>query len=285
MTGLRNETKALRCRYCGSSTSEHEHRCHHCGRWLKGPQPVFPVANSAAVPAPALEPPLAAEEPEQPARPARRPRQPSLFASERPKVIPFEAVAARSLARTRLGAPRRQSRPLDAAAPRVRQQQKLDFRPTAQRPQTACIEVPAASPQVRLKAACADAGLVAIGVALAALPFHLMGGTFELARGAALYYGIAVAAMALFYHLFWSVLGRETPGMQLFRLRLVTFDGSRPGWRLRVLRLGAVCLSIVAAGIGLIWALVDEEKLTWQDHISETFPISYDPTPRTFHRK
>lgn len=282
MTGLRNQTRALRCRYCGSSTSEHEHRCHHCGRWLKGPQPIFPVANSAAVPAPAPEPPLAGQEPAQPARPAR---QASLFASDRPKVIPFESAAAGSLARTRLGRTRRQSRPPNAAAPQVRQQQKLDFRPSAQRPQTACIEVPAAPPQVRLKAACADTGLVAAGVALAALPFHLMGGSFEMARGAAVYYAGAVAAMALFYHLFWSVLGRETPGMQLFGLRLLTFDGSRPGWRLRVLRLGAVCLSIVAAGIGLVWALVDEEKLTWQDHISETFPITHDPTPRTFHRK
>jgi hypothetical protein len=41
----------LRCKYCGSSTSEHEHRCHHCGRWLQGSQPVFPIGNSAAVPA------------------------------------------------------------------------------------------------------------------------------------------------------------------------------------------------------------------------------------------
>lgn len=282
MAGRRSQTRALRCRYCGSSTSEHEHRCHHCGRWLNGPQPIFPVANSAAVPAPDPEPPLAGQEPAQPARPAR---QASLFAYDRPKVIPIESAAPGNFTRTRLDRTRRQSRPPNAASPQVRQQQKLDFRPSAQRPQTACIEVPAAPPQVRLKAACADAGLVAIGVALAALPFHLMGGTFVMAREAAVWYGLAVAAMALFYHFFWAVLGRETPGMQLFGLRLVTFDGSRPGWSQCVLRLVALCLSIVAAGIGLIWALVDEEQLTWQDHISKTFPMTHDPTPRTFHRK
>jgi hypothetical protein len=31
-------------------------------------------------------------------------------------------------------------------------------------------------------------------------------------------------------------------------------------------------LSVVSAGLGLVWALVDEENLTWHDHISKTFP-------------
>jgi hypothetical protein len=29
---------------------------------------------------------------------------------------------------------------------------------------------------------------------------------------------------------------------------------------------------LLAAGTGLIWALVDEDSLTWHDHISGTFP-------------
>ncbi len=31
-------------------------------------------------------------------------------------------------------------------------------------------------------------------------------------------------------------------------------------------------LSLMAGGIGLLWGLVDEETLTWHDHISKTFP-------------
>jgi hypothetical protein len=31
-------------------------------------------------------------------------------------------------------------------------------------------------------------------------------------------------------------------------------------------------LSLAAGGLGLLWALVDEETLTWHDHISKTFP-------------
>jgi uncharacterized RDD family membrane protein YckC len=248
-----------------------------------GSQPVFPVENSAAVPALAPEPPPVQEEQTQPAKPLR---QASLFASDRPKVIPFESAAAGRIARDRLARARRQPQPAPqpASAPRT-SQQSLDFRPRAQRQQTSCVEAPIAAPQIRLKAALADAGLLAAGVALAALTFRLMGGSFVLAHGAAVFYAGAVAAMALFYHLFWCVLGRETAGMQVFRLRLVTFDGSSPGWRLRLLRFGATCLSIGAAGMGVVWALVDEEKLTWQDHMSKTFPMVHDPNPGTFHRK
>ena len=28
----------------------------------------------------------------------------------------------------------------------------------------------------------------------------------------------------------------------------------------------------IFGGLGLVWALVDEENLTWHDHISKTFP-------------
>ncbi len=31
-------------------------------------------------------------------------------------------------------------------------------------------------------------------------------------------------------------------------------------------------LSLFAGGIGLVWSLVDEDGLTWHDHISATFP-------------
>jgi hypothetical protein len=30
---------------------------------------------------------------------------------------------------------------------------------------------------------------------------------------------------------------------------------------------------------------MDEEGLTWHDHMSHTFPTVHDPNPGTFHRK
>jgi hypothetical protein len=34
-------------------------------------------------------------------------------------------------------------------------------------------------------------------------------------------------------------------------------------------------LSYTVGGLGLVWALVDEEQLAWHDHISKTFPTPY----------
>jgi uncharacterized RDD family membrane protein YckC len=55
-------------------------------------------------------------------------------------------------------------------------------------------------------------------------------------------------------------------------LRLVDFYGNPPSRALRYQRALASFISFLAAGIGLIWALVDEDALTWHDHMSSTFP-------------
>lgn len=273
----------MRCRHCGCSNSEHEHRCRHCGRWLEGSPSAFPVQDSAAVPAPQPEP---AALPEGRTAPGVAPRQPSLFPGDRPKVIPFESLSTGRLAQEQIARVRRQTqrapRP-GASAPTS--QQSLDLRPSAPRRRTVYDEAPIASPRVRLKAALLDVAVFAVALCLAAATFHFMGGTFTPTRREGAFFGAAVAALFLFYHLFWCVLGRETAGMRCFRLRLLTFDGSAPDLRLRLFRFAATGLGIGAAGLGLIWALVDEEGLTWHDHISKTFPTVHDPNPGTFHRK
>jgi hypothetical protein len=60
--------------------------------------------------------------------------------------------------------------------------------------------------------------------------------------------------------------------MRFAGLRLVDFDGRSPERHQRMRRQLASLLSVLSAGLGLAWALVDEENLTWHDHISKTFP-------------
>jgi uncharacterized RDD family membrane protein YckC len=60
--------------------------------------------------------------------------------------------------------------------------------------------------------------------------------------------------------------------MRFAGLHLVDFDGRAPSREQRLLRQLVTLLSTLSAGLGLIWALVDEENLTWHDHISKTFP-------------
>jgi uncharacterized RDD family membrane protein YckC len=60
--------------------------------------------------------------------------------------------------------------------------------------------------------------------------------------------------------------------MQMAGLRLVDFDGNPPSQERRYQRVFGSVISLLAAGIGLVWALVDEDSLTWHDHMSNTFP-------------
>jgi uncharacterized RDD family membrane protein YckC len=117
-----------------------------------------------------------------------------------------------------------------------------------------------------------DALLVLLALGFFVATFQVMGGRIHLTLRAALPWSVVVLALGLFYRVLWCVLRAESAGMQFFRLRLLNFDGYEPEPAQRTVRLVAACLSVAAAGLGLLWALFDEEKLTWHDHISKTFP-------------
>ena len=37
-------------------------------------------------------------------------------------------------------------------------------------------------------------------------------------------------------------------------------------------RMAGGLLSVISVGLGLLWAVFDEDRLTWHDHVSRTFP-------------
>ena len=59
--------------------------------------------------------------------------------------------------------------------------------------------------------------------------------------------------------------------MRWTSLALINFDGQAPTRKQRLARTASGFLSLAAGGLGLVWSLVDEETLTWHDHISKTF--------------
>jgi uncharacterized RDD family membrane protein YckC len=124
-----------------------------------------------------------------------------------------------------------------------------------------------------------NALLVLLGLGLFAAPLYLMGGRIVLSHKTAPGYILAAATMVLLYYLCWCLARRDTPGMRCFHLRLLNFDGYPPSPRQRTIRLLAACLSILALGLGLLWALVDQEYLTWHDHISRTHPTGKKRSP------
>jgi uncharacterized RDD family membrane protein YckC len=120
-----------------------------------------------------------------------------------------------------------------------------------------------------------------VALALAAFVGTLYGFGAEVLpdRQSALIFVAVAAVMVSLYRLLWCLGNGDSPGMRAMQLRLVDLDGRRPDRRQRFLRLFSGWLSVLAAGLGLFWALADEESLTWHDHISRTFP-----TPRAADR-
>ncbi len=135
-------------------------------------------------------------------------------------------------------------------------------------------EAPVALPGHRVLAALVDLSWILIGLGIFVLTMLFLGVDLVISRQTAPFL-IAVGVMiALFYRSLWYFANADTPGMRFAGLRLVDFDGRRPDREQRGLRQIASLLSLVAAGLGLVWAMVDEESLTWHDHISKTFPTA-----------
>ena len=137
-------------------------------------------------------------------------------------------------------------------------------------------DAPVAVPAHRMLAAAVDTSMVLIGlgifVSVAVFLMGLSGEDLVINRRTAPFLIGVGAVIALFYRSLWYFGNGDTPGMRFAGLRLVDFDGRRPDREQRGMRQVAGLLSLLAAGLGLVWALVDEESLTWHDHISKTFP-------------
>jgi uncharacterized RDD family membrane protein YckC len=160
-------------------------------------------------------------------------------------------------------------------------QSALPFPPSPQERAPAALRgAPVAGIGSRCKAALLDGVLFLAGSGVFVATFVLMGNSVSLAPKALPYWGGAFLALLFFYRVYWCALGCDSPGMQFFRLRLVNFDGEEPEAVQRWVRLMTGCLGLAAAGLGLLWALVDAEKFTWHDHMSKTYPAVEPPVSR-----
>ncbi len=220
--------------------------------------------------------------PETKTEPERTTYQPSLFrdALGSPKVIPIPTLTPLRVA-GREAAPIRRATPRNAP-PRPRRasdsQQALEFHEGPGQPapftpmEGIYCDAPVALPAHRMIAAALDTSVVLLGLGVFIGIFFLAGGEMVLNRQTTPFLvGVAVV-IGMFYRFLWCLANGDTPGMRFAGLRLVDFDGRRPDREQRGVRQVAGILSVLSAGLGLVWALVDEESLTWHDHISKTFP-------------
>jgi hypothetical protein len=124
---------------------------------------------------------------------------------------------------------------------------------------------------LRLMATVVDAALVAgtvCGMAVfAASQFHHLPSqkvTEFCAFAAMIVIGVA-------YHVTFLRLAKATPGMRYAQLSLCTFDDEIPSREQVTERLKAMALSLLPVGLGLVWAVFDEDSMSWHDRHSRTY--------------
>ena len=307
----------MRCKDCGFANGEEDHRCLLCGRRLAGVVIAAPVGYSGAN-ALAMAPmydPRANETQEFTLSPPPSHTSRPLGADR--NVIPFDEIRQRFAGRNTTAAPapaslapvfaspvfaspvfanndttgkptppRATSRRAAAVSP---DQGSLDFVHATPAPRTLANHVPAqifceqtvATPQHRLVASAIDAAMILLGFGTFALVLEVSGASLGSGRTFWMMLGLAFALISLFYGLIWAIAGRETAGMDMTDLQLITFDGFPVDPRSRAIRFASTWLSFFSGGLGLVWALADEESLTWHDQISKTFP-TFKEVPLNF---
>ncbi|HVC47554.1 MAG TPA: RDD family protein [Terracidiphilus sp.] len=82
--------------------------------------------------------------------------------------------------------------------------------------------------------------------------------------------GLLVGLGAAYYALFMLLAG-TTPGMWYARVRLRDFENGKPSREQLRGRVLAMAVSMLPVGLGLMWALFDEEGLSWHDRMSRTY--------------
>lgn len=307
----------MHCAYCGIWNTSDEHRCNRCGRRPRdiatGPHYSASRHSSALAFA---EPDAAALDVDEPAPVSRNEPTPQKLRFEEAlgsNVIPFESFApqciqpivtaranrtpspttSQPVANPIPSRPRSETRRRPVAPETHDLQAGLDFLvPAPQGPRTLRTQVEAviycdadvATPKHRAIAAALDGGMIFIGFGVFLFTFHLMGGMFRLNRQTLPFFAGVLGALIMFYGMLWIWADRETLGMRWTGLRLIDFDGFPADRRDRVRRILGACLSCGAGGIGLLWALVDEERLTWHDHMSKTFPTLQESNSPFFRK-
>jgi uncharacterized RDD family membrane protein YckC len=100
--------------------------------------------------------------------------------------------------------------------------------------------------------------------------FGSLGGEFTLSKLNAAVYATAFAIVYLQYFALFTIFGGTTPGMMMRSLQVVSFSGEPPTPRQMLLRSAGYMLSAGTFFLGFLWAMWDEDELTWHDRLSRT---------------
>jgi uncharacterized RDD family membrane protein YckC len=101
--------------------------------------------------------------------------------------------------------------------------------------------------------------------------FGSLGGQFTFSKLSAVMCVATFVIVYLQYFALFTVFGGTTPGMMLRGLQVVSFSGEPPTPRQMLWRSAGYMLSAGTFFMGFLWAMWDEDALTWHDRLSRTY--------------
>lgn len=155
-------------------------------------------------------------------------------------------------------------------------QPELDFAAAEQYRSGPSVRFSVAALSERRRAGLFDGGVLLFAYIGFLALFRSLGGEFSFGKFDALIYAATIVLFYAQYFTLFNVFGCPTPGMLLRGLRVVSFDGGAPTQRQLLWRSFGYLISAGTVFFGFLWALWDEDHLTWQDRISQTY-VTHSP--------
>ncbi len=123
----------------------------------------------------------------------------------------------------------------------------------------------------RLLAGVVDGALILGTVCVAAAVYAHQMQSAPSMKSAELGAAVALLVMGSLYQALFLTLAKATPGMMYAEISLCTFEDEMPTAAQLRGRLFALLLSLLPVGLGVVWAVFDDDNLSWHDRLSQTY--------------
>ncbi|MGB2675665.1 MAG: RDD family protein [Candidatus Acidiferrum sp.] len=130
---------------------------------------------------------------------------------------------------------------------------------------------PVASLEERRAAAVVDAACLAFAYGGFLALFGSLGGHFTFSKLSATVCFFTFAFVYVQYFGLFTIFGGTTPGMMVRGLQVASFSGENPTPKQYLQRALGYMLSAGTLFLGFLWAIWDEDGLTWHDRLSRTY--------------
>jgi uncharacterized RDD family membrane protein YckC len=143
-----------------------------------------------------------------------------------------------------------------------------------QEPRLDAMEAPAlelAPASLRLMAAVVNLALILGSFLVAAVVAAAYAKDLPSLREVEVGSAVGLLVVSALYQALFYLMAKGTPGMRYAGISLCTFDGESPTRAQRCRRLAAMLVSVLPVGLGVMWSIFDEDRLSWHDRLSRTY--------------